>query len=213
MGGFVNVDEEHTQVRAFEDLIKGYEQRVNTVMEYMTQTADLLAQLGKEQDAMFSRLEDTLAERRSFRRTDFDRLLGGVVSERRQRLEALPALIEEFRRAECAVVARLRALLEGNAADVARAWPELKAEMLSLQRLRERNVSRALKRVHIEQEELCRGLKGLLAKGERVRIADLKAVAREIDAVSPKETADLAGILRDCRSACAEVSETWQKVV
>ena len=163
--------------------------------------------------AMIRQLRDTLAERRSFRRTDFDRLVWLVVSERRQRLDALPALIEDFRQAEQAVVGRLRALLTGGAGDVARAWPELKNEMLSLRRIRERNVSRALKRVHIEQEELCRGLKGLLAKGERVRIADLKALLREISAVSPKELADLAGVFRDCQSACAEVSQAWRQVV
>jgi len=209
----VNGNETDKEVRTFEALIKGYEQRVNAVTAYMSQAADLLALLGKEQDAMISQLRDTLAEQRSFRRKDFDRLVGGVVSERRQRLEALPALIEEFRRAEQGVVVKLRGLLEGSAADVARAWPDLKKEMLSLQRTRERNVSRALKRAHIEQEELCRGLRGLLAKGERVRIADLKAVVREINAISPKESADLAGLLRDCRSACAEVSEAWQNIV
>jgi len=212
----VNVNEQQTEAHTLDgltNLVKGYEQRVNAVTEYMGQAADLLAQLGRDQDAMISQVRDTLADQRSLRRRDFDGLLGGVVSERRQRLEALPALIEGFRRAEQGVVAKLRGLLDGSAADVARSWPELKNEMLSLQRTRERSVSRALKRVHMEQEELCRGMKGLLAKGERVRIADLKAVAREIDAVSPKETADLAGILRDCRSACAEVSETWQEVM
>ena len=201
------------EARAFDQLIRGYEQRVGTVTAYMGQAAELLAQLGREQDSMIARVRDTLAERRSFRRKDFDGLAGRVISDRRQRLEALPALIVEFRRAEHAVVARLRGLLEGDAADVAQAWPELKSEMLSLQRTRERNVSRALKRVHIEQEELSRGLKGLLAKGERVRIADLKAVVREIDAIAPKESADLAGLLRDCQSACAEISEAWQQVM
>ena len=201
------------EVRAFEDLIKGYEQRVTTVSEYMTQAADLLAQLGKEQDAMIAQLRDTLAGRRSLRNRDFDELVGRVVSERRQRLGALPGLIEDFRRAERAVVGKLRALLTGNAADVARAWPELKKEMLSLQRIRERTVSRALRRTHIEQEELSRGLRGLLAKGEKVRISDLKAVVREINAVSPQELVDLAEVIRDCQSACAEVSGAWQDVV
>jgi len=198
---------------AFEELIKGYEQRVNLVTEYMTQAADLLAQLRREQDAMIVQLRDILAERRSLRRKDFDSLIWKVVSERRQRLEMLPALIQDFRRKEQAIVRKLQQLFKGNVADVARAWPELKKEMSSLQRMRERNVARALKRVHIEQEELCRGLKGLLAKGERVRIADLKAILREIKAVSPQELADLAGVFRDCESAYAEVSETWQKVV
>ena len=201
------------EVRAFEDLIRGYEQRVSTVTDYMTQAADLLAQLGREQGAMIAELRDKLAERRSFRRADFDALVGRLVSGRRQRLEALPALIEDFRRTEQAVVGKLRQLVTGDAADVARAWPELKNEMLSLQRTRERTVSRALKRVHIEQEELCRGLKGLLVKGERIRIADLKAIVREINAVSPQELVDLADVLRDCQSACAEVSEAWLNVV
>ena len=204
---------DNTKVQALDDLIKGYEQRVNTVTAYMTQAADLLTQLRGEQDAMIAQLRDALAEKQSFRRKDFDALVGRMVSERRRRQESLPRLIEDFRSAEQAVVAKLRQLLTGNAADVALAWPELKNEMLSLQRMRERNISRALKRVHIEQEELCRGLKGLLAKGERVRIADLKAVVREINAVSPKELVDLAGVLRDCQLACAEVSETWQRVV
>ena len=201
------------QVRAFDGLIKGYEERVNIVTEYMTRAADFLAQLGREQDAMVAQLRETLAERRSLRRKDFDRLVQRVASERRQRLEALPTLIEDFRGAEQSVVGKLRQLLSGNAADVARAWPELKNEMLSLQRMRERNVSRALKRVHIEQEELCRGLNGLLAKGEKIRVADLKAVVREINAVSPHELLDLAGVFKDCQSACAEVSQAWQKVV
>jgi hypothetical protein len=194
-------------------LVHGYEQRVNAVIEYMTQAADLLARLGQEQDAMVSQVRGTMAKRRSLRRRDFDRLVWGVVEERRQRLEELPAVIGEFRRTEEAVIARLRGLLDGTVGDVARAWPAIKKEMMSLQRTRERDVSRALKRVHIEQEELCRGFKGLLTKGERVRIADLKRIVREIRAISPKETDDLTEILRDCQSACAEVSETWQEVV
>ena len=203
----------HKEARAFEALIKGYEERVTIVTQYMVQAADLLAQLRSEQDAMIAQLRDNLAERRSYRRKDFDAVVGRLVSGRRQRLESLPRLIEDFRGQGHAVVGKLREFLTGNAAEVARAWPELKNEMLSLQRMRERNISRALKRVHIEQEELCRGLKGLLAKGERVRIADLKGVVREIDAVSPKELVDLAEVLRDCRSACAEISEAWQTVV
>ena len=206
-------DTNNREVRAFEDLIKGYEERVNIVTEYMTQAADLLAQLRREQDTMIAQLRDTLAERRSFRHKDFDGLVWRVVSVRRQRLDALPELIEDFRSQAQAVVGKLRGLLTGDAADVARAWPELKKEMLSLQRMRERNISRALRRVHIEQEELCRGLKGLLAKGEKVRIADLKAIVREINAVSPQELVDLAEVLRDCQSACAEVSEAWHKVI
>jgi len=206
-------DTNNKEIAAFDELIKGYEQRVNMVTEYMTQAADLLAQLRREQDIMIAQLRNTLAERRSLRRKDFDSLVWKVVSERRQRLEALPALIQDFRQAEEAIVRKLRQLVRGNAADVARAWPELKKEMLSLQRMRERNVARALKRVHIEQEELTRGLKGLLARGERVRIADLKAILREIKAVSPQELADLAGVFRDCGSACTQVSEAWQKVV
>lgn len=204
---------ENKEVRAFEYLIKGYEDRVTTVTEYMTQAADLLAQLGREQDAMIEQLRYTLAGRRSLRNKDFDDLVGRMVSERHRRLKALPALIEDFRRAERAVVGKLRALLTGNAAGVARAWPELKNEMLSLQRIRERNVSRALRRAHIEQEELSRGLRGLLAKGEKVRISDLKAVVREINAISPLELNDLAEVLRDCQSVCAEVSDAWQGVV
>ena len=207
------MSDDSKEVRAFQGLIKGYEQRVNIVTQYMMQAAELLAQLHREQDVMIAQLRDMLAENRSLRRKDFDALVERLVSERRERRESLPGLIEEFRRTEQTVVGRLRGLLTGEAADVARAWPELKNEMLSLQRVRERNVARALKRVHIEQEELCRGLKGLLAKGERVRIADLKAVLREINAVSPKELADLSEVLRDCQSACAEVSGAWQRLV
>jgi len=201
------------QTQAFEGLIKGYEQRVNTVLQYMTAAADLLGQLRGQQDTMIAQLRDMLAEQRSMRRRDFDTLVSRMISERRRRLEALPTLIKEFGRAEQAVLGKLRELLQGNADDVARAWPELKREIQFLHRMRERNVSRALKRVHIEQEELCRGLRGLLAKGERVRIGDLKAVVREVNAISPQGLVDLAGVLRDCRSACAEVSEAWQKVV
>ena len=201
------------EVQALGELIRGYERRVNTITEYMSQAADLLAELGREQDAMASELRSALAERRSLRRKDFDRLLGHVVCERRERLAALPALIEQFRGAEHAVVAKLRRLLEGTAAGVVQAWPELRNEMVSLQRARERQVARALRRVHVEQEELCRGLRGLLARGERVRIADLKAVVREIHAVSPHELVDLTAVLQDCRSACAEVLEAWQEVV
>ncbi|KPJ62476.1 MAG: hypothetical protein AMS15_03805 [Planctomycetes bacterium DG_23] len=206
-------DKKNKEIRALGELIKGYENRVKLVTEYMTQAADLLAGLRKEQDVMLRQLRNTLAQRRSLRHKDFDLLVGHIISERRERLEALPLLVQDFRRAELVVVSKLRQLLKGNAADFAQAWPELKKQMLSLQRMRERNVARALKRVHIEQEELCRGLKGLLAKGERVRIADLKAVVREINAVSPQEMVDLAGVFRDCESACIEVSEVWQKVV
>ena len=201
------------EVQAFTDLIQGYEQRVNTVTRYMTQAADLLCQLAGEQDVMIAQLKDMLAARCSFRHKDFDGAVRRVVAKRRERLAALPGLIEDFRHTEQGLVDKVRQLLTGNAADVARAWPELKQEMLSLQRMRERNVSRMLKRAHIEQEELCRGLKGLLSKGEKIRIADLKAVMREINAISPQEMTDLADVFRDCQSACAEVSEAWANVV
>ena len=197
----------------FKELLTGYEQRVSLVMTYLIQAANLLSQLGREQDVMIIQLRDTMAGQRSLRHKDFDRLVQGLVVERRQRLVSLPAIIEEFHRTEEVLIGNLKQLASGEASNVARAWPDLKIEMLSLQRIRERNVSRALKRVHIEQEELCRGLKGLLAKGEKVRIADLKAVVRELKAVMPQELSDLVGIFRDCRSVCAEVSQAWQKVV
>ena len=205
-------DRNNKEVRAFENLIKGYEERVNTIA-YMTQAADLLAQLGREQDAMIAQLGDILAARRSFRHKDFDEIISRVVAKRRERLAALPGLIEEFQCTEQVLVGKLRRLLMGNAVDAGRGWPELKKEMLSLQRIKERNISRTLKRVHIEQEELYRALKGLLSKGEKIRIADLRAVVREIDAISPQDMTDLADVFRDCQSACAEVSEVWRNVV
>src|SRR3990172_3274613 len=120
---------------ALEALISGYEERVNTVTRYMTRAADFLGQLHKAQDAMVEKLRETLAERRSLRRKDFDVMVEPILVKRRERQDSLPATIEAFRQEETLLVGELRRMLTASTTDALGEWPGLKKKMLSLERM------------------------------------------------------------------------------
>ena len=194
---------------AVQALTHTYEERVGTVTSYMSRAAEFMAQLREEQEAMIEQLRETLAAGQSLRRRDFSKIVGDLLTNRRERQDSLLGAIQAFRSNELALAGKLRQMLSGDAAGVASAWPQLKDRMLSLQ-TRERAVIRALKRVYVEQVELCEGLKSLLAKGERVRIADLKALVRRIEEISVHDLSDLAGIRRASEAAYRRFTRAWQ---
>ena len=178
----------------------------------MGRAVDLLENLYAEQDEIIEQLKRTLSKSKSFRRSDFDAIFEKVLAERRRTREALPALVDGYRADREALIQEVQELFCSNLPQAVETWPILKERLLDSQDSGEREVVAALRGVHVEQEELSAALLGLLRRGEKIRIGDLKTVAKRLAARDSSESAELAALLTMCESAGRDAGRKWQRL-
>ncbi len=186
--------------------------RLDTVLDFMVRTEGLLGSLRGEQDAMIGRLQERLAQSRSLRRSDFQRIIGDLLSQRCDRQDALSGQIAQLCAEGEEVVRELESLAARDLVGARRAWERIKQKIHFLQTVREREVTRALKQVHLEHQELSTALEALLAKEERLRIGDLKTAVRTLHTTAPGGATELAGLVEQCEAACHQADHAWSKV-
>ena len=206
-------------------VVERYRGAVETVAGYMRRAVALLDDLYAEQDQMMDRLKAILSRSKSLRRTDFDAIFTGVLAERRTTRATLPALVDGYRANRQAVIQELEDLFGAEASQAAaaagdaiptqppaEAWEALKGRLLDSGDTGEREVVAALRQVHVEQEELSTALSGLLARGEKLKLDDLKMVAKKLANRDSRESAKLAALLATCEAAGRSAGLQWRKL-
>jgi hypothetical protein len=197
-------------------VIETYRAWVQTLTEYMQGAAGLLDDLYAEQDETVDQLRKLCAKTHSLRHVDFDAIFGKVLAGGRKTRESLSLLVNGYRSGREAVIEEVREMLLARTSDTAGAvetWPALKRRLLGEKDDGVGEIVEVLRQVNIEQEQIAAALSGLLMRGERLKIDDLKTVAQRLAGRDSRASAELAALLAGCESAGRNAALRWQRLV
>lgn len=197
---------------AVHPIIETYQTWVDTLAGYMKRAVDLLETLYIEQDQVIDQLRKLCAKTHSIRHSDFDAIFGQLLASRHATRGSLSSLVDQFRTGRQAVIQEARELLGPGMAQHATAWPALKERLLSEKENGAGAIVAALRQVHIEQEKITTALSGLLVRGEKLKIDDLKTVAKRLTSRDSRDSAELAALLAACDQAGRNVELKWRRL-
>jgi hypothetical protein len=200
---------------AVHPVIETYRTWVGTLAGYMKRAAELLESLYAEQDEVIDQLRKLCAGTHCLRHADFDAIFGRVLADRGRTRESLSALVDGYRAGREAVIQEVSEMFRAGSRDMAEAvnaWPDLKARLLSEKDDGASLIVSALRQVHVEQEKISSALTGLLMRGERLKIDDLKVVAQRLASRDSRDSAELAALLAVCESAGRNAELKWRRL-
>jgi hypothetical protein len=193
-------------------IIETYRSWVDTLAGYMERAAGLLANLYAQQDEVIVQLRQVCARAHSLRHSDFDVIFGKVLADRRQTRQSLSAMVGGYRASREAVIQEVQDLFASDMARAAQAWPALKQRLVGEQDDGVGEIVAALRQVHVEQEQIATALSGLLQRGDKLKIDDLKAVAQRLASSDSRDSAELAALLAVCESAGRTAGLRWERL-
>jgi hypothetical protein len=200
------------EASAVHPILETYRAWVDTLSGYMKRSVDLLEHLYCEQDQIIDQLRTLCAKARSLRRSDFDAIFGQVLADRGRTRESLSALVEGYRVGREAILRDVREMFASDLGQAVQAWPELKQRLLNQKDDGVGEIVAALRQVHVEQEKISAALSGLLMRGDRLKIDDLKTVAQKLASRDSRDSAELAALLAACESAGRSAGLRWERL-
>ncbi len=197
---------------SFQPIIETYRAWVDALAGYMKRAAQLLENLYTEQDQAIDQVRNLCAKTHSLRHADFDDIFSKVLADRRRTRESSIALVDQYRAGREAIINEVRDLLTTDIIQAIKTWPILKERLLGGQDDQTRQIVSVLRQVHIEQEKISTALSGLLMRGEKLKIEELKTVAQRLAGRGSSESAELAALLAVCESAGHDAGMKWQRL-
>jgi hypothetical protein len=194
-------------------IIETYRGWVQTLAGYMGRAAGLLDGLYAEQDETVDQLRKLCARTQSLRHVDFDAIFGKVLAGGRKTRESLSLLVNGYRTGREAVIEEVKDMFTADTAQAVKTWPALKQRLLGEKDDGVGEIVAALREVHMEQEQIAAALTGLLMRGDRLKIDDLKTVAERLASRDSRASAELAALLAACESAGRNAALRWQRLV
>ena len=194
-------------------ILDSYAMRVKTVNPLMEQTYGFLSSYQSELKEMIDRLRENLARRGSLRRTDFDRMMDDVLAPRLQQSRETEERLLRFRVEEEEMIERLRTILLQGGDRGLKNIQDIRMDILRRQKERERDILYALKQFQIAQEELRECLKNLLAKGEHIKIRDLRGMLRVLKTQQSRRDTGILNMIEELGIVRERVQSQWQKVI
>lgn len=178
-----------------EEIFSSYEAKIENIDSFFEAThlilnefQDPLLDNKQERDQINSQLQDLLAKNEHLRRTDFNRMMQGILIIQIEKEKEIRNLVNSFLMEQKQMVNLLRDNLAkikaarafGQGVEVKES-KELISQVLAQQDKRKLEVSRKLKEFQKDQIEMTQRLLELLAKGKELRIKDLKLMLKEFD--------------------------------
>jgi hypothetical protein len=176
-----------------EIIISSYEARIQSVEAFFEATGqifqdfqDSLLSTRTEREKINGQLRESLAKNGSLRKKDFDRMISVISSHLDESEQEVRRLSQKYLSEQTNLVQQLRqglkdfkeALTKGQAQKV-KELQELIKEILTRQDESKNEVTSKLKEFQQGQQQTYKMLRGLLAKGEKLRIRDFKAMLAE----------------------------------
>jgi uncharacterized phage infection (PIP) family protein YhgE len=176
-----------------ESIISSYEARIQSVEAFFEATGqifqdfqDSLLNTRQEREKINSQLRESLAKNGSLRRKDFDKMMNVISLHLDESEQQVRKLSREYLGEQTKLVQQLReglrnfkdALTKGQAQKVKEMQTLIK-EILTRQDENKNEVTSKLKEFQQGQQQASEMLKDLLAKGEKLRIKDFKAMLAE----------------------------------
>jgi len=178
-----------------ENLISSYESRIQSIEAFFEAAGQIfqdfqesLLSTRTEREKINSQLRESLARNGSLRKKDFDRMMSVISSHLDQSEQEVRQLSKRYLDEQTKLMQQLReglrefkdALAEGQAEKVKELQTLIK-EILSKQDESKKEVTSKLKEFQQGQQQTSKMLKDLLAKGEKLRISDFKAMLVEFE--------------------------------
>jgi len=178
-----------------EDIVISYEAKIENINSFFETThlilgefQDPLLEIKEERGEINTQLEDLLANNEHLRRTDFHRMMQGVLSIQANKEKEIRNLLNTYLIEQKQMVnllkdnlAKIKAALANGQGVEVKESKELINQILTQQDKRKQEVSLKLKEFQKEQKEMTQALLELLAKGKELRIRDLKSMLKEFD--------------------------------
>jgi len=95
-----------------EEIVFSYEARCGVIKEIVEDTHRMLEDFRQRREEMSKVLQEALAGSESLRKTDFNKMMGGILAIQLGREENVKQMLADFRREEEEVALRLRKLLD-----------------------------------------------------------------------------------------------------
>jgi hypothetical protein len=199
--------------RLVEENINSYQAKLESITRFMEEAADLVQRISEEQDQLAMKLRDMLAKSQCLRKKDFDYMFCPVKEKRKAGFERVSGAIEEFRQGEYKMIAELYGFVAPGSNMKLADFYFVREGMFEEHDKREADVIRAIRNFHLQQEELLAGLKGLVAKGDGVRIADFKVMIRDLDARVLERESEMGELLEEIRDAAHVIRDDWEAIL
>jgi hypothetical protein len=200
------------EMSAIDAIIHTYQTWVETLAGYMKRAASLLDGLYAEQDETVEQLRELCAKTRSLRHADFDAIFGTVLADRRRARGSLSVLVDGYLAGRNGIIREVEGMLASEVGRAVELWPDLKQRLLGDEDNAVAKIVAALRQVHLEQEKVSAALSGLLMRGERLKIDDLKTVAQRLARTDSRGSAELAALLGICESAGRNAALWWERL-
>ena len=179
--------------KAVEDIVSSYEAKIEKIDSFFETThlilsefQDPLLNTKEERGQVNGQLQNLLAKNEHLRRTDFNRMMQGILAIQVEKEKEIRNLINSFLTEQNQMIILLRdnfikikdAMAKGKGIKVKESQRTM-AKILAQQDKRKLEVSLKLKEFQKEQQEMTKRLFELLSKGRELRIKDLKSMLRE----------------------------------
>jgi len=163
-----------------QEIIDSYEARVTAVGTLIDTTHEMIEEFHNKREEISTELKEKLANCESFRHKDFDCMMQGIQLSQKEREELVRHKLKDFVHEQREFAYQLKVLVkERSIENEKKRMEDFKAffsEIKVKSEDREKEVSEMLQRFRLEQEDLSQELNKLLAKGESIRIKDVKAM-------------------------------------
>ena len=163
-----------------QEIIDSYEARVTAVGTLIDTTHEMIEEFRNKREEISTELKEKLANCESLRHKDFDCMMQGIQLSQKEREELVRHKLKDFVHEQKEFAYQLKVLVKERSIENENKRMEdfrtFFTEIKSRREDREKDVSEMLQRFRLEQEDLSQELNKLLAKGESIRIKDVKAM-------------------------------------
>ena len=162
------------------DIVSSYQSRISTVATIIENTHQILEDFKTRRNEMSEQLKENLANGGSLRKKDFDSMMKDILRRQDEREKEMRDLLKTFFEEQKEIAQNLKKnLAEGAKVQIDEFKKSLK-DIQARQKVRENEVTMKLKKFQKEHNEMDKYLRGLLSKGEAIRIKDLKEMVKDI---------------------------------
>lgn len=216
-----------------ENILSSFEARIQSLGDIFDTThlllrgfEDSFLDTKQEREKFSAELRENLAKNDSLRKKDFDNMMRSILATSEAREKEVRNLLDSYLNEQKEMARALRenlskdkeALGKGEAGRIKEFRAMIK-ELLSRQEERKEEVTANLKEFQLEQHEMAKRLKDLLAKGSQLCIKDLKVMLKEFKAqreerlvCQEKRREEVRHMVGDFKKERTAVARNWQEM-
>ncbi len=191
-------------------LLDSYEESTAVITGLIEETACLVdGGTGTAQAEMILCLRRNLTMFAGMRKKDFDDAMEGVLVRIRERERVVREAIQSLRAEESRMIKELREMISGKTTEH---FDQKRREFVKRQRMREMEVARFLRELHLEKTELNAALERLVAMGKRLRVKDFKTTMSIVKNSQDEKIREAETLLDKFENARDEVLLLWKEM-